>query len=474
VPKKDLPVVLPQDVTFDKPGNPLDHHPTWKHVDCPQCGRAARRETDTMDTFVDSSWYFIRFTAPHAATPTVPEEANAWMPVDQYIGGVEHAILHLLYSRFFTRAMRITGHVGLDEPFKGMFTQGMVTHETYKSDDGRWLSPEEVRVETVDAERQATEIATGKPAQIGSIEKISKSKRNGIDPDEILKTYGADTARWFMLSDSPPERDVQWTEAGVEGASRFQQRIWRLVMETTAISEQFSGIVPGSPDEDALALRRIVHRAVKQVGEDIEGLRFNRAVAQIYELTNALTRYVGLVSPAPQARCAALREGVERLVQLFTGSELDPGVEDAAGDVELQVGGRRAHQEEKSGHVGADLLHKLVQRHEIGFSRAHLERLTVLHDRHELVDQHIHPAGIISQSPQTAEHVGIGVNVVGAEDVDAEVVPPLELPGMVCDVGKPVGGFSGAFDENGILFLAVLRRPEPDRPLAVIGEILFA
>ncbi|GLQ54532.1 leucine--tRNA ligase [Devosia nitrariae] len=318
VPKKDLPVVLPEDVTFDKPGNPLDHHPTWKHVDCPQCGRPARRETDTMDTFVDSSWYFIRFTAPHADTPTLPEEANAWMPVDQYIGGVEHAILHLLYSRFFTRAMRMTGHIGLDEPFKGMFTQGMVTHETYKSDDGRWLSPEEVRVEMGDGDRRATEIATGNPAQIGSIEKISKSKRNGIDPDEILKTYGADTARWFMLSDSPPERDVQWTEAGVEGASRFQQRIWRLVTETIAISEQFAEIVPGSHDEDALALRRIVHRAVKHVGEDIEGLRFNRAVAQIYELTNALTRcYIGLVSPAPQARCAALREGVEHLVQLI-------------------------------------------------------------------------------------------------------------------------------------------------------------
>jgi len=317
VPKKDLPVALPEDVTFDKPGNPLDHHPTWKHVDCPQCGRPARRETDTMDTFVDSSWYFIRFTAPHADTPTVPQETNAWMPVDQYIGGVEHAILHLLYSRFFTRAMRITGHVGLDEPFKGMFTQGMVTHETYRSEAGEWLSPEEVHVEIVDGERKAFEIATGKPAEIGSVEKMSKSKRNGIDPDEILKTYGADTARWFMLSDSPPERDVQWTEAGVEGASRFQQRIWRLINESIAIGEQFAGIEAGADDEDALALRKIVHRAVKQVGEDIEGLRFNRAVAQIYELANALARYIGLVSPAPQARCAALREGVERLVQLI-------------------------------------------------------------------------------------------------------------------------------------------------------------
>jgi leucyl-tRNA synthetase len=317
VPKKDLPVVLPEDVSFDQPGNPLDHHPTWKHVHCPQCGGPARRETDTMDTFVDSSWYFARFTAPHADTPTIPAEADAWLPVDQYIGGVEHAILHLLYSRFFTRAMKITGHLGLDEPFKGMFTQGMVTHETYKAGDGRWLSPEEVSLETVDGQRRAVETATGKPAQIGSVEKISKSKRNGIDPDEILKTYGADTARWFMLSDSPPERDVQWTEAGVEGAGRFQQRVWRLVSDTVEINKQAAGIVPSVDDEEALTLRRIVHRAVKQVGDDIEGLRFNRAVAQIYELTNALVRSSGLVAAAPAARIGALSEGVGNLIQLI-------------------------------------------------------------------------------------------------------------------------------------------------------------
>lgn len=317
VPKKDLPVVLPEDVSFDKPGNALDHHPTWKHVDCPQCGAPARRETDTMDTFVDSSWYYARFTAPQAETPTVPDIANRWLPVDQYIGGVEHAILHLLYSRYFTRAMKATGHVGLDEPFKGLFTQGMVTHETYKSPAGEWVAPADIVVETFGEGRRATHLTSGEPISIGSIEKMSKSKKNVVDPDEIVATYGADTARWFMLSDSPPERDVQWTEAGVEGASRFQQRVWRLVGETIALTEQSAGTVRISDDNEALALRRIVHRAVHQVGGDIEGLRFNRAVAQIYELTNALVRSAGLVAAAPDSRVDALAEGVERLIQLI-------------------------------------------------------------------------------------------------------------------------------------------------------------
>jgi leucyl-tRNA synthetase len=317
VPKKDLPVVLPEDVSFDKPGNALDHHPTWKHVHCPQCGAAARRETDTMDTFVDSSWYYTRFTAPHAETPTIPAVANRWLPVDQYIGGVEHAILHLLYSRYFTRAMKATGHVSHDEPFKGLFTQGMVTHETYKTPAGEWAAPADILVETFGEGRRATHLKSGEAISIGSIEKMSKSKKNVVDPDEIVATYGADTARWFMLSDSPPERDVQWTEAGVEGASRFQQRVWRLVGETIELVKQSSGTVAASDDSEALALRKIVHRAVHNVGGDIEGLRFNRAVAQIYELTNALVRSAGLVSAAPASRIAALAEGVERLIQLI-------------------------------------------------------------------------------------------------------------------------------------------------------------
>ena len=317
VPKKDLPVVLPEDVSFDKPGNALDHHPTWKHVNCPQCGAPARRETDTMDTFVDSSWYYARFTSPHAATPTEPAIANRWLPVDQYIGGVEHAILHLLYSRYFTRAMKATGHVGLDEPFKGLFTQGMVTHETYKSPKGEWVAPVDVLLESTGELRVAKHIQTGEPIAIGSVEKMSKSKKNVVDPDEIVATYGADTARWFMLSDSPPERDVQWTEAGVEGASRFQQRIWRLVGETIDLVKQSSGIVRISDDDEGLALRRTAHRAVHNVGGDIEGLRFNRAVAQIYELTNALVRSAGLVSAAPAARLDALEQGVSHLIQLI-------------------------------------------------------------------------------------------------------------------------------------------------------------
>ena len=317
VPKKDLPVVLPEDVTFDKPGNALDHHPTWKHVNCPQCGAAARRETDTMDTFVDSSWYYTRFTAPHAETPTVPDVANRWLPVDQYIGGVEHAILHLLYSRYFTRAMKATGHVGMDEPFKGLFTQGMVTHETYKAETGEWVAPTDILVETFGEGRRAKHLKSGAPITIGSVEKMSKSKKNVVDPDEIVATYGADTARWFMLSDSPPERDVQWTEAGVEGASRFQQRVWRLVSETVELVKQSSDIVRVSDDEEALATRKASHRAVHNVAGDIEGLRFNRAVAQIYELTNALVRAAGLVSAAPAARVDALADGVERLILLI-------------------------------------------------------------------------------------------------------------------------------------------------------------
>ena len=232
VPERDLPVLLPPDVSFERPGNPLEHHPTWKWVPCPACNRRARRETDTMDTFVDSSWYFVRFTDPWIAyAPTAPAIADTLLPVDQYIGGIEHAILHLLYSRFFTRAMKVTGHVQLTEPFAALFTQGMVVHETYRKTDGSYATPEEVRVTTEGSQRRASLLATGEPVVIGPIEKMSKSKRNTVDPDDIIQTFGADTARWFMLSDSPPERDVIWTEEGVKGAGRFVQRLWRLINE---------------------------------------------------------------------------------------------------------------------------------------------------------------------------------------------------------------------------------------------------
>ncbi|RYE09184.1 MAG: leucine--tRNA ligase [Hyphomicrobiales bacterium] len=316
VPAADLPVVLPDDVTFDRPGNPLDHHPSWKHVNCPLCGTPSRRETDTMDTFVDSSWYFARFTEPKSADPTVPAVANQWLPVDQYIGGIEHAILHLLYSRFFTRAMHKTGHLGMDEPFHGLFTQGMVVHETYRDQNGDWVLPADILLEGMGDGRKATHAATGAPVEIGSIEKMSKSKKNVVDPDEIVQTYGADTARWFMLSDSPPERDVQWTEAGIEGASRFQQRAWKLLHESIELSGTAStGETPAGEIE---AIRKLIHRAVDGVAQSIEALRFNSAVAQIYELTNGLAKFSATLEVKPTANgAAALGEGVEHLVQLI-------------------------------------------------------------------------------------------------------------------------------------------------------------
>jgi leucyl-tRNA synthetase len=289
VPAQDLPVTLPDDVTFDRPGNPLDHHPTWKHVKCPKCGWPARRETDTMDTFVDSSWYFIRFTDPWTtAAPTDRPVADAWMPVDQYIGGIEHAILHLLYSRFFTRAMKVTGHVSSEEPFAGLFTQGMVVHETYRKADGSFASPVEVEIEGADDNRQAKLVSTGEPVEIGPIEKMSKSKRNTVDPDDIIAAYGADTARWFMLSDSPPERDVNWTEQGVQGAWRFIQRLWRLIGESAEVARLAPAERPSAFGPTAIAVRKAAHGALAKVSENIEKLHFNVCLAQIREFTNAL------------------------------------------------------------------------------------------------------------------------------------------------------------------------------------------
>jgi leucyl-tRNA synthetase len=321
VPDKDLPVRLPEDVSFDKPGNPLDHHATWKHVACPKCGKPARRETDTMDTFVDSSWYFARFTDPwREDAPTDPKMANDWMPVDQYIGGIEHAILHLLYSRFFTRAMRKTGHVGMDEPFEGLFTQGMVVHETYRKADGEWVMPADVKIETVGDKRVARLATTGEDIEIGSIEKMSKSKRNTVDPDDIIASFGADTARWFMLSDSPPERDVIWTEEGAQGAWRFTQRLWRLIHEIAEIGQKAPAGKPANFDGAALDVRKAAHRALAKVSEDIDKLRFNRCVAHIYECTNAISAAIGEVdSPAKVTPefAFAMKEAGEILVQLF-------------------------------------------------------------------------------------------------------------------------------------------------------------
>ena len=283
VPDADLPVRLPEDVSFDRPGNPLDHHPTWKHVACPQCGGAAERETDTFDTFVDSSWYFARFCSPQATVPVVRQAADQWLPVDQYIGGIEHAILHLLYSRFFVRAMQATGHVGLAEPFAGLFTQGMVTHESYKGADGRWLYPEEVERQPDGAARHA---GTGEPVTVGRIEAMSKSKRNTVDPAAIIARFGADTARWFILSDNPPDRDIEWTESGVAGASRFIQRAYRL---TTGVARTpCPPSMPGTMGQAAVALRRTTHRTIAAVTEALETFAFNLAVARLYELASAL------------------------------------------------------------------------------------------------------------------------------------------------------------------------------------------
>ncbi|WP_294640923.1 leucine--tRNA ligase [uncultured Aureimonas sp.] len=313
--RENLPVRLPDDIDFDKPGNPLDRHPTWRHATCPQCGGKALRETDTMDTFVDSSWYFARFTSPRADEPTVPAVADRWLPVDQYIGGIEHAILHLLYSRFFTRAMRATGHLNLDEPFRGLFTQGMVVHETYR--DGReWVPPADVAIEEVDGTRTARRLSTGAPIEIGGIEKMSKSKKNVVDPDDIIGSLGADTARWFMLSDSPPERDVIWTEAGAEGAHRFVQRVWRLVAETAEVLNGL-GTGLGETSAAAIAVRRVAHRTAAGVGDDIERLAFNKAVARLYELVNALSSALqeGALREDASLREAA-RESLSILVRL--------------------------------------------------------------------------------------------------------------------------------------------------------------
>ncbi|HQT87560.1 MAG TPA: leucine--tRNA ligase [Acidiphilium sp.] len=306
VPERDLPVRLPDDLPFDRPGNALDHHPTWKHVHCPQCGGAATRETDTFDTFVDSSWYFARFCAPRATTPTDVAATKHWMPVDQYIGGIEHAILHLLYARFFTRALHQLGHIGVEEPFAGLFTQGMVTHESYRTEDGRWLYPDEV---TRHADGSATH--QGERVIIGPNEKMSKSKRNTVDPAVVIERFGADAARWFTLSDNPPERDVEWTEAGAQGAFRFVQRVYRLARmiaaephDPTAL-EQVAG--------DARALRQATHRAIAGVSEAIDGFAFNVAIARLYELGNAISDTDGNNSLGIGA---ARREAVIALIRL--------------------------------------------------------------------------------------------------------------------------------------------------------------
>ncbi|HLG88359.1 MAG TPA: leucine--tRNA ligase [Alphaproteobacteria bacterium] len=316
VPKEQLPVLLPEDVTFDRPGNPLDHHPTWKNVDCPKCGAPARRETDTFDTFFESAWYFARFCSPHTQDKAFERDAvQYWLPVDQYIGGIEHAVLHLLYARFFTRALSRCGYLDLAEPFAGMFTQGMITHETYRAPDGAWVSPAEISRDQTGGPVRASD---GAPLTIGRVEKMSKSKRNTVDPAVIIGGYGADAARLFILSDSPPERDMEWTEAGVEGAWRYVNRLWRLIEDYQTVHA-----VEGAPGADkAEAVRRAAHGAIHRISADVDAFRLNSAVAEVRILSNLIGDELAALpeqnqgKPAAPALAQALREAVEILIRL--------------------------------------------------------------------------------------------------------------------------------------------------------------
>jgi len=310
VPRDQLPVTLPEDIEIGRPSNPLEHHPTWKDVPCPTCGKPARRETDTFDTFVESSWYFLRFCSPSSEQPFDRAAVDRWMPVDQYIGGIEHAILHLLYSRFFARALKKCGHVGFDEPFAGLFTQGMVCHKTYRDAAGDWHQPDEVED---DGSGNWRLIEGHGPVTVGRSEKMSKSKRNTVDPTAIFEAYGADTARLFMLSDSPPERDLEWTEAGIDGAWRYLNRIWRL-FETW--QERLAPHGTGYPDRlsaEATELRRAIHKTIDGVSDQIERLHFNKAVALVRELSNRIEVFDADDPAAP----VLMREGLETLVQLL-------------------------------------------------------------------------------------------------------------------------------------------------------------
>ena len=302
--KANLPVELPYDVAFDRPGNPLDRHPTWRDCACPSCGRPARRETDTMDTFVDSSWYYARFTAPRATTPTVADEADYWMNVDQYIGGIEHAILHLLYSRFFARAMHKTGHLPQKaiEPFNALFTQGMVTHEIYMTRDANGRPVYHLPEDIIRSEDGAT-LKDGSKVEVIPSAKMSKSKKNVVDPMNIIASYGADTARWFVMSDSPPERDVEWTAAGAEATHKHLSRVW-------ALSSRIAEMPEGHQGEGDEALLRATHKAIAEVTAGIEGFAFNKAIAKLYEFTNTVSR--------ASASTAAMKAAIRTLAKLMS------------------------------------------------------------------------------------------------------------------------------------------------------------
>lgn len=311
VPENQLPVQLPEDVRFDRPGNPLDHHPDWRHTTCPQCQGAAERETDTLDTFFESSWYFARFCSPHSEQPFEKAGAEYWLPVDQYIGGIEHAILHLLYARFFTRALRDCGYLNVDEPFKRLLAQGMICHETYRTTSGEWVAPHEIEFKE---DKSLVRTSDGAPLTRGRSEKMSKSKKNGIDPDTIIREFGADTARLFMISDSPPDRDLEWTDAGLQGIWRYLNRVWNLVQTLKpyiagcALPMEISGM-----DEAGVALRRKMHQTIASVDKDLKVFHLNRYVARLRELTNVLDE----ISHPEVYQPAVLKEAVETLLILL-------------------------------------------------------------------------------------------------------------------------------------------------------------
>jgi leucyl-tRNA synthetase len=359
LPKSDLPVALPDDLEFGRPGNALARHPTWKHTSCPVCGGPATRETDTLDTFVDSSWYFARFADPHAAQPIDKAAADYWLPVDQYIGGIEHAVLHLLYARFMTKALADDGQLAVREPFAGLFTQGMVTHETYRRQSGEWLEPKDVEVAAEGNSRRARLIETGEPVTIGDVEKMAKSKKNTVAPGEIFEAYGVDAARLFVLSDSPPERDTQWSTSGVAGAWRFVNRVWDEFDSQPAAVAAAAG-----EDAAATALRRATHRLTRQVTEAIDSFRFNSGIARLYEFLNllkanpaagaspallvarqeALSAFARLIAPfTPHlAEECWVRVGGEGMVAMAAWPAFDPALtEDAVRVLPVQVNGKR-------------------------------------------------------------------------------------------------------------------------------------
>ena len=359
LPATDLPLAMPDDLDFSKPGNALLRHPTWRHTACPACGSAAIRETDTLDTFVDSSWYFARFANPEAPGPIDKAAADYWLPVDQYIGGVEHAVLHLLYARFLTKALADEDMLSVKEPFAGLFTQGMVTHETYRKPNGEWLEPRDVEITATGNVRQARLVSTGEPVVIGDVEKMSKSKRNTVSPGEIFEVYGVDAARLFVLSDSPPERDAQWSNSGVEGSWRFVNRVW-----AEFDSQPPGSVEPAAPDDAALTIRRGSHRLIKTLTEAIEGFRFNSGIARLYEFLNllkdfkaegagpavlfarqealsALARLIAPFTPHLAEECWA-RIGGEGLVVFAPWPEFDPDmIQEAVLTLPVQVNGKR-------------------------------------------------------------------------------------------------------------------------------------